>query len=184
MFGFMITCPREHVSSSWIMFHGKVRKSWTTTLRSRDVTLLMPCAFLHSVHKPTYYSIKYNIYWLLSWMEVKHLMDGDVWEILRIKNKKLNTINDTVSFLNWWGKRICIVAAEKHKNFYSCQYGDWDRNFHSRYSDTLWTGRSRDGIPVGMKFAVMSRPVVVLTQRPVQWARDLFPGGKEAGVWH
>ena len=56
-------------------------------------------------------------------------MDGDVWEILRIKNKKVNTFNDTVPFLNCWGKIVCMIAAEKHRIFYSRQYGDWDRVF-------------------------------------------------------
>jgi len=49
---------------------------------------------------------------------------------------------------------------------------------------TLWTGRSGDGIPVGEKFNVMSIPVLVLTQNPVQRAKDPFPGCKEAGAWH
>ena len=71
------------------------------------------------------YSVKYSIYWLLSWIKVKGLMDGNVWDILRIKNKKLDTINGTVPFLNWWGKSLCIIGAEKHRNFYSRQYGDW-----------------------------------------------------------
>ena len=37
---------------------------------------------------------------------------------------------------------------------------------------------------MGKKFNMMSRLVLVPTQRPVQWARDLFAGGKEAGEWH
>jgi len=83
----------------------------------------MSCAFLHSVHQPTYYAIKYNIYWLLSWIKVKGLMDGDVWEIVRIKNLKKTMI--TVPFLNWWGKSVWIIAAEKHRNL----YGDWSQVF-------------------------------------------------------
>ena len=43
--------------------------------------------------------------------------------------KKLNAINDTVPFLYWWGKSVCIIAAEKHGNFYSGQYGDWGQVF-------------------------------------------------------
>jgi len=119
----------KRICSSWITLHGKLRKIWSTTLRYRNVTLLIPCTFLHWVHQPIYYSIKHNIYWLLSWINVKGLMDGDVREILRIKNKKLNAINVTVRFLNWWGKSICTIAAEKHRKFYSRQYGDWGQVF-------------------------------------------------------
>ena len=32
-------------------------------------------------------------------------------------------------FLYWWGKSVCIIAAEKHRNFYSRQYGDWGQVF-------------------------------------------------------
>jgi hypothetical protein len=104
------------------------------------------------------YSVKCNIYWLMSWIKVKGLMDGDVWEILRIKKIKLNTINDTVPFLYWWGKSICVIAAEKHRNFHSRQYGDWGQVFIVGMD---WTGRSGDGIPVGTKVYVMSRQVPV-----------------------
>jgi len=167
MFSFMITCAREYVNSSWITFLGKLRKRWASTLRYRNAMLLMPCAFVHSVHQPTYYSIKYNLYWLLSWNKVKGLMDGDVWEILRIKNKKLNTIKDTVPFLNWWGKNICIIAAKKQRNFYSCQYGD--------------RGQVCIGC-IGMHYGLEG------PELESQWGRNLtrdhFPGGKEAGAWH
>ena len=54
MFGFMITCPREYVSSSWIKFHGKLKKKLDYNIKIQDVTSLMPCAFLHSIHQPTY----------------------------------------------------------------------------------------------------------------------------------
>jgi len=167
MFSFMITCAREYVNSSWITFLGKLRKRWASTLRYRNAMLLMPCAFVHSVHQPTYYSIKYNLYWLLSWNKVKGLMDGDVWEILRIKNKKLNTIKDTVPFLNWWGKNICIIAAKKQRNFYSCQYGDRGQVFI---------------VGIGMHYGLEG------PELESQWGRNLtrdhFPGGKEAGAWH
>ena len=174
MFGFMIACPREYVSSSWIKFHGKLRKSWTTTLRYRDVTLLMPCAFLHSVHEPTCYSIKYNIYWLLSWIKVKGLTDGDVWEMVRMNNKKFNKINDTVPFLNWWGKSICIIAAEKYRNIYSRQYGDWGQVFI---------------VGIGIHYGLEGPEMESQTGRGADPAsctkgKDPFPGSKEAGAWH
>jgi hypothetical protein len=114
-------------------------------------------------------------------------MDGGGREMLRIKKKKLNTINNTVLFytddVNVLGKSICIIAAEKHANFYSCQYGDWGKEL-SRCSDSLWTGRTGDRIPVWTKCNTTSRLVLVATKHPVQWASDLFPGGKDAGAWH
>ena len=35
----------------------------------------------------------------------------------------------------------------------------------------------------GRYFPHLSRPVQGLTQPPVQWVLDLFPGGKAAGPW-
>jgi hypothetical protein len=48
----------------------------------------------------------------------------------------------------------------------------------SQHSGLLWVGRSGDRIPVWV-----SRPALGTTQPPVQWVRNLFPGGKSAGTW-
>ena len=51
---------------------------------------------------------------------------------------------------------MCIIAAEKYRNIYSRQYGDWGQVFIIGIGIHYGLGRSRDGIPVGTKFNVMS----------------------------
>jgi hypothetical protein len=53
----------------------------------------------------------------------------------------------------------------------------------SRYSDSLWTERSRDQIALASRFPHLSRKAHGSTQPPAKWAPGLFPGDKAAGAW-
>ena len=46
MFGFMITCPREYVSSSWIKFHGKLKKNLDYNIKIQECYVTHAMRFL------------------------------------------------------------------------------------------------------------------------------------------
>jgi hypothetical protein len=55
----------------------------------------------------------------------------------------------------------------------------------SRYSSSLWDGKSGDGIEVGGggEFSVQVHTGPRAQQTSVQWVTGIFPGSKAAGAW-
>jgi len=51
----------------------------------------------------------------------------------------------------------------------------------SRYSNSLWAGRSRDSIPVGARFSALAQTGLASL---LQNGYGVFPGGKAARAWH
>jgi hypothetical protein len=58
---------------------------------------------------------------------------------------------------------------------------------HSYIKFSVATSYGLDGPGIesrwGRDFSQPSRPALGPTQPPIQWVRDLFPGGKAAGSW-
>jgi len=74
-----------------------------------------------------------------------------------------------------------IIAAEKHGNFISHHYGDCGQDFIVSIAIHYLLDRPRIESRCG-QFNVRSRPVMVPTQPPVQWVRELFSWDKVAGA--
>jgi hypothetical protein len=84
--------------------------------------LLMPCIYIQYINQHTH-SVKYNKYWLMSWIKVKGVMDRDGWRCSELKKNNKNLIQliqclfstDDVNIL---GKSIRIIFEWSHPVVY------------------------------------------------------------------
>ena len=129
LLGFMITCPREYVSSCWMTFSWKNKKKLDYNIKIRECYVTHAMRFLTFSTSTNKFSLKYNMCWLMSWIKVKGLMGWGVREMLGIK-KKLNKliiqnnieISSSKVFDPKWSSPYSTLLHETHK--YTVQWFD------------------------------------------------------------